>query len=118
MIHILCGYFDLVQEQYLDTYNYVNISNPKAKDYVLSTKEDFNLVDPFRELHNQTIRYTWPKINPVKQARLDFFLISDSLMQSMCNVNILPRYKSDHSMVVLSFYINEFCQGKMSLEVQ
>ena len=78
--YILCGDFNLVQDQYLDTYNYVNINNPKAKDYVLTMKEDFNLVDPFRELHNQTIRYTWRKINPVKQARLDFFLISDSLM--------------------------------------
>ena len=110
--YILCGDFNLVQDQYLDTYNYVNINNPKAKDYVLTMKEDFNLVDPFRELHNQTIRYTWRKINPVKQARLDFFLISDSLMPSVNNVEILPSYRSDHSTVVLYFHINEFCKGK------
>ena len=110
--YILCGDFNLVQDQYLDKYNYVNINNPKAKDYVLTMKEDFNLVDPFRELHNQTIRYTWRKINPVKQARLDFFLISDSLMPSVNNVEILPSYRSDHSTVVLYFHINEFCKGK------
>lgn len=109
---IMCGDFNLVQDQHLDTYNYVNINNPKAKDCVLTMKEDFNLTDPFRELYNQKIRYTWRKTNPVKQARLDFFLISDGLMPSINNIDILPSYRSDHSTVVLTFYINEFRKGK------
>ena len=32
---IICGDFNLVQNQNLDTYNYVNINNPRAKNKVL-----------------------------------------------------------------------------------
>lgn len=107
----MCGDFNLVQDQNLDTYNYVNINNPKAKDCILTIKDDFNLTDPFRDLYKQKIRYTWRKSNPVKQARLDFFLVSDSLMPSIDKVDILPSYRSDHSTVVLSLHINEFQKG-------
>lgn len=108
---IICGDFNLVQDQNLDTFNYVNINNPRAKDCVLSLKEELNLTDPFRELYEQTKRYTWRKPTPFKQARLDFFLISESLMSSVQNVEILPSYRSDHSTVVLSFQANDFKKG-------
>lgn len=71
---IICGDFNLVQDQNLDTHNYVHINNPRAKECVLTIKEDYNLIDPFRELYEENIRYTWRKTNPLKQARLDFFL--------------------------------------------
>lgn len=109
---IICGDFNLVQDQDLDTYNYVHINNPKARDYVLSMKEELNLVDPFREFHDYTKKYTWRKPNPLKQARLDFFLISENFMSSTHNIEILPGYRSDHSIVVLSILLNEFKKGK------
>ena len=108
---IICGDFNLVQDQILDTNNYVNVNNPRAKEYILTIKEDFSFVDPFRELHEQTRRYTWRKPTPLKQARLDFFLITENLMPSVQNVDILPSYRSDHSTVVLSIKINEFKKG-------
>ena len=74
---IVCGDFNLVQNQDLDTYNYININNPRAKESVLNLKEENNLIDPFRELYKETKTYTWRKKHPIKQARLDFFLISD-----------------------------------------
>ena len=39
-------------------------------------------------------RFTWKKSNPVKQARLDFFLISESLMHNVSNVDIIPSLLS------------------------
>jgi hypothetical protein len=36
------------------------------------------LTDPFRELYSDLKRYTWRKRTPLKQAKLDFFLISQS----------------------------------------
>ena len=47
---IICGDFNLVQTQDLDTHNYVNVNNPRAKDKVLDLKEELNMVDPFREI--------------------------------------------------------------------
>ena len=108
---ILCGDFNLVQDQEMDTSNYLHINNPKAKECVLNLKEDFNLVYPFRELKGNEKRYTWRKNNPLKQARLDFFLVSECFMPSILNVDTLPSYRSDHSTVVLSIKINEFKKG-------
>ena len=109
---ILCGDFNLVQSQELDTYNYINVNNPNAKESVLDIKEELNLVDPFREVHENTRQYTWWKRNPVKQARLDFFLLSEAIMPSVKDIKIIPSYRSDHSSVVLSLEINEFKNGK------
>ena len=109
---IICGDFNLVQNQNLDTYNYVNINNPRAKNKVSDLKEELNLVDPYRELYHDLKRYTWRKTNPNKQARLDFFLISETIMQCVNDLEILPSYRSDHSSVVLSLEINDFIKGK------
>ena len=109
---IICGDFNLVQNQDLDTYNYVNINNPRAKNKVLDLKEELNMVDPYREIYNDLKRFTWRKTNPIKQARLDFFLLSEILMHNVIDLEILPSYRSDHSTVVLSLRINDFVKGK------
>ena len=55
---IFCGDFNLVQDQELDTYNHLHINKPRAKDCVLSIKEELYLVDPFRELNETLRKYT------------------------------------------------------------
>ena len=45
---IICGDFNLVQNQELDTYNYLNTNNPNAKEKIWSIKQELNLTDPFR----------------------------------------------------------------------
>ena len=109
---IICGDFNLVQNQELDTFNYINVNNPNAKDTVLNIKEELNLIDPFREIYENFRQYTWRKRNPIKQARLDFFLISEAIMPSVKDISIISSYRSDHSSVVLSLEINEFKHGK------
>jgi exonuclease III len=79
---ILCGAFNLIQNFNLDTQNYVNINNPKSREKLLDIKEEYNLVDPFRELYPVLKRFSWQKRNLFKQSRLDFFLVSDSLFHS------------------------------------
>ena len=74
---------EAVQNQELDTFNYINVNDPNAKDIVLNLKDEMNLVDPFRILYENSKQYTWRKRNPVKQARLDFFLLYESLMTSV-----------------------------------
>ena len=109
---IICGDFNLVQNQDLDTHNYVNINNPRAKSKLQDINDELSLVDPYREKYNELKRFTWRKTNPIKQARLDFFLITETLMHSLNDVEILPSYRSDHSSVVLSLEINDFIKGR------
>ena len=49
-------------------------------------------------MHPDMKRFTWRRINPSPIfVRLDFFLITDRLCQSIPITDILTSYKSDHS---------------------
>ena len=109
---IMAGDYNLVQDQSLDTHNYRNINNPKAKDKILDLMDIHNLSDPFREMYPETKRYTWRKSNPLKQARLDFFLISQSFYHNVHDIKIHNSYRSDHSPVILQFKLSDFTIGR------
>jgi exonuclease III len=61
-----------------------------------------NLTDRFRELYPDLKRYTWRKRTPLKQARLDFFLISQSFNYQVHDVKIINSYRSDFLIVSLT----------------
>ena len=73
--NIICGDWNLIQCTDLDTFNYNHINNPKSRDEVLKLKNDINLVDPWRIYNENTKTYTWHRKNPIKMARLDFYLL-------------------------------------------
>ena len=110
--HITCGDFNLVQNPEFDYHNYLHVNNPRARLRVLDCMHDQGYIDPFRELHGNIKRYTWRKKNPLKQARLDFFLVSENLAPSLDNLDILLGYRSDHSHVKLTLKFNQFKRGK------
>ena len=89
-----------------------NINNPKARQVVLNIINDYNLIDAFRTFHPDVKRYSWRKKNPIKQARLDYFLISDKMTDIVDNCMIRPSYRSDHSIVELDIIMNNFEIGK------
>ena len=109
--YLICGDFNLTLNQELDTYNYRNINNPKSKRIISEHLESFDLKDPYRELYPDLKKYTWRKKNPVKQARLDFFLISNNLMYMIQKIKIENSYRSDHSGVVLHMTLNKLKKG-------
>ena len=73
--------------------------------------EDLQLIDYYRVLNPDRKAYTWRKKNPLKQGRLDFFLISHSLSNLVENCTIKPGYRSDHSIVLLELKFNPFNRG-------
>ena len=56
--------------------------------------------------------YTWHKKTPLKQGRLDYILISDSMSNSVETFSIKPGYRSDHSIVVVELKFNSFKRGR------
>ena len=109
---ILCGDFNTVQNEKLDYFNYKTINNKKSHDTILQIKENYCLVDPFREAYPSLRRYTWRKKSPIKQARLDYFLISQDLLASVNKSSIEGSYRSDHSMIILDISFVQFQKGK------
>ena len=71
-----------------------------------------SLIDPYRQLYRDSFRYSWRKKNPFRQARLDFFLFTESMLTNLKNCTIDPSYRSDHSMIILSLVFNPFNKGK------
>lgn len=55
---IINGDFNLVLNQELDTFNYQNVNNPRAKSKVSEMRELYNPTDPFRELYPELKRFT------------------------------------------------------------
>ena len=77
--HCLCGDLNLTLKPSMDSYNYVNVNNPKSREKLLESMETNDLVDAFRYFHPDIKRYTWRRRNPIKQAHLDYFIISKNL---------------------------------------
>ena len=78
----------------------------------LEIKENNKLIDPFREAYPSLKRYTWRNRSPLNQARLDYFLISETMLPSVNKSSIEGSYRSDHSMIILELSFIQFKKGK------
>jgi exonuclease III len=96
---IYCGDRTLGLDQDRDTYNYLHSHKPDARNSVLSFMERESMCDIWRELNPEAKTFSWRKKNPIKFARLDFFLISSHLVPYITNTFIEPGFQSDHSII-------------------
>ena len=98
------GDWNLVLNPNMDYHNYRNNNNHKAQEKVIEIIEEINLIDIWREINPEMLRYTWRRARPfIQQSRLDFFLISESLLPFVKDTKILHGYRSDHSFVSVEF---------------
>lgn len=95
----MVGDFNLVISPEKNYFSYLHLNNPKARDKVLAIMIEFDLIDCWREEHIDEKTFTWLKKNPLKQARLDFFLISCLLFSKVKDRDILAGYRTDHSVI-------------------
>ncbi|KAJ8018968.1 LINE-1 retrotransposable element ORF2 protein [Holothuria leucospilota] len=110
--NIFCGDWNLVQDFVLDCDSYENVNNPNAQKKPIGLKQESHLVAPWRTLYPQTHQFTWRCRTPFRQARLDFLLVSENLLNFITDSNILPGYRTDHSIVVLDISIYNIKYGK------
>ena len=112
--YIICGDFNCVLNPKLDyDSSYKNINNPRARNTLLEIVENNGLIDIFsRSTWRDQKIYTWRKKTPIKQARLDYFLVSESLLTSIQTSSIEAGYRTDHSYPIIKLKLNEFRKGK------
>ena len=82
------------------------IYNKSSKE-ILEFIHKKGLLDIWRIKHPNTEKYTWHRPNPQKFGRLDFFLISDTLLPLYADSKILSNYRSDHTTISLEIYIQK-----------
>ena len=78
---IMFGDYNCVINPDLDYYNYKYVNNERARNKVIEIIDTKYLIDPLRKTFPLQKKFTWRKRNPCKQARLDYFLISERFMQ-------------------------------------
>ena len=110
--NLICGDLNLTLNPEFDSYNYKHLNNPRARQSVLNMISGNDLCDIYRHLHPQNKRFTWRKKHPLKQARLDYFLASTSILDVIKNCEISLSYRSDHSILKLEIMLNKFETGK------
>ena len=109
---VLGGDWNISLSQDLDTFGYTTENNINAKKCLLSCMENLGLVDIYRFLNPNIKRYSWRQFGGIKRARLDFFLISATLLPFIENADILPGINSDHSMPILDIDFARFQRGR------
>ena len=72
----------------------------------------YNLSDPFRALHPDRLDFSYrPRNGLPNRSRIDFFLISDSLLEYVSNCDIsaeIPTELFDHHRITLNFNTKNF----------
>ncbi|VDI00905.1 Hypothetical predicted protein [Mytilus galloprovincialis] len=109
---LLCGDWNVVQDCNLDTYNILHKRNPKSREKIEEIIEKLELLDPWRTCHPTDRKFTWRQPSPIKQSRLDYFLVTEDIYSLMKNTKIIPGYKTDHSAIVFTFSASLAKRGK------
>lgn len=74
--------------------------------------EEFSLEDSWRLEHPKAVRYTWRRMNPLQQSRIDFIFSSRSLLRNnKFKAKIDTGILTDHSFVVLDITVGNDRRG-------
>jgi exonuclease III len=109
---LFCGDWNVVQNKSDDTYNVIHDRNQNARKKIEELKETFELLDPWRTCYPVDKKFTWHQTSPIKQSRIDYFLVSEDIFSLMEYTKIIPGYRTDHSAIVFSFSASPANQGK------
>ena len=73
---------------------------------------EHGLVDAFRELNPNERKFTWKQWGSNKRGRLDYFLVSNTLLPYIESAKITSGSFSDHSLILLDVDFTRFQQGR------
>ena len=108
---ILVGDWNTILDPKKDTKFYNDSKIKNSTKEILEFINKKGLLDIWRLKHPKIEKYTWSRPNPQKFGRLDFFLMSDTLLPLYADSGILNRYRSDHTTISLEIFIQRTPKG-------
>ena len=79
-------------------------THANARNILDGSIEQLELIDVWRNINAETRAFTWRQLNPQHIfICLDFFLISETCLQFVTQCQINPGFRTEHSVVDLSF---------------
>ena len=88
------------------------LEHKNALKVIQDFSENLGLADVWRIINPEARRYTWRQNQPVIHCRLDFFLASESSLCNVTHADIVPGFKTDHSMITLDLSLHSNPRGK------
>ena len=108
---IIGGDFNLVLEVEKDKRGGLARTHKNALKVIQDFSENLGLTDIWRLFNPDARRYTWRQNQPVIHCRLDFFLVSESSLCNVTHADILPGFKTYHSMITLNVALHSNPRG-------
>ena len=110
---LIGGDYNLVLDLLKDKKGGLKRTHTQAQQKVLEWMDCTDLTDVWRSHHPNDEKYTWFRAKPTKMfCRLDFFLASNSIYDSIKSSEIIPGYRSDHSAVIIEIELDQTPRGK------
>ena len=103
---IVCGDMN-VHMTVADTSN-IRYRDTQSCSTVKELMLELGLTDVWRSLNPDKKMFTWRRCHPLQQSRIDYFFVSDVLMQTqkLIRAVIDPGVKSDHSIIGIAIAIS------------
>ena len=108
---IIGGNFNLVLDVEKDKKGGLAKTHRNAQKTIYEKCENLDIVDAWRVLNPDARRYTWRQPRSEIHCRLDFFLVSQSFLGNINPADILPGFKTDHSMITLNITLHSNPRG-------
>ena len=109
---ILGGDFNTVINYKLDKLNGRSDTNKKCNEKIKEIIENNDLCDKWRLKNPHKKVYTWhSNTRPPIFCRLDYFLISQDIVNCLADCNISTGFKSDHSIISIKLNLHVYCRG-------
>ena len=109
---IVGGDFNLVLEVNKDKKGGLARSHKKSLEVINDFSENLDLIDAWRVLNPECSRFTWRQKKPEVHCRLDFFLVNQTTFCNIVSADMLPGYKTDHSMITLQISLHSNNRGR------
>ena len=103
---ILGGDFNCPLNPFLDKKGGILSPRKSVVKTIESLQDELDLVDIWRIKNPTKKSFTWGQNSPMVFCRLDYWLISNKLYDSVTETDIIPAIKTDHSAILLEFCNN------------
>ena len=103
--------FNLVLNVEKDKKGALAKTHTKAINTMNEHAANFDLIDAWTVFNPDVLRYTWGRRKPSMHCRLDFFLVSQTLMCNVTHTDISAGFKTDHSVVAIKILLHTNPRG-------
>ena len=109
---VIGGDFNIVLNPAKDKKNGNIDRNKRIIEQVNNMNSSNDLTDVWRVLNPDSLNYTWhSNNNPPIFCRLDYFLVSNNILNNITKCKITHGYKSDHSIVYFDINMENHTKG-------